>query len=152
MDTSGLLIIAKNKQTYLHLQRQFAAHTVRKRYVALLSGVFNGVPSGIISLPLIADPLDRPYQKVDMENGVECTIGKNNTKGFISPFEMGRDFAAKDCPHRTSMAGFKNMVALALQGKLTDSTSTKQTQTSTSLDFPFAIDRHIAFVMTHLFV
>lgn len=30
------------------------------------------------------------------EEGVECTIGKNNTKGFISPFEMGRDFAAKE--------------------------------------------------------
>ena len=34
--------------------------------------------------------------KVDSENGVECTIGKNNTKGFISPFEMGRDFSAQE--------------------------------------------------------
>ncbi|MBR2864739.1 MAG: hypothetical protein IKC13_00470 [Elusimicrobiaceae bacterium] len=25
---------------------------------------------------------------------MECTIGKNNTKAFISPFEMGRDFSA----------------------------------------------------------
>ncbi len=51
-----------------------------------------------------ADALKRryPYKssvkatvtKVDAENGVECTIGKNNTKGFISPFEMGRDFNA----------------------------------------------------------
>ena len=81
MDTSGLLIIAKNKQTYLHLQRQFAAHTVKKRYVALLSGVFNGVPSGIISLPLIADPLDRPYQKVDTENGKEA-ITEYQTMGI----------------------------------------------------------------------
>lgn len=30
------------------------------------------------------------------EEGVECTIGKNNTKAFISPFEMGRDFTAKE--------------------------------------------------------
>ena len=53
-----------------------------------------------------ADALKRryPYKssvkavitKVDAENGVECTIGKNNTKGFISPFEMGRDFTAKE--------------------------------------------------------
>ena len=48
----------------------------------------------------------------------------------VDQVKAHRDFAAKDCPHRTSMAGFKNMVALALQGKLTDSTSTKQTQTS----------------------
>ena len=34
--------------------------------------------------------------KVSEEEGVECTIGKNNTKAFISPFEMGRDFNAKE--------------------------------------------------------
>lgn len=48
-----------------------------------------------------ADALKRRYpykssvkakiEKVS-EAGVECSIGKNNTKGFISPFEMGRDF------------------------------------------------------------
>ena len=53
-----------------------------------------------------ADALKRryPYKssvkavitKVSEEEGVECTIGKNNTKAFISPFEMGRDFAAKE--------------------------------------------------------
>lgn len=50
-----------------------------------------------------ADALKRRYpykssvkakvEKVS-EEGVECSIGKNNTKGFISPFEMGRDFSA----------------------------------------------------------
>ncbi len=34
--------------------------------------------------------------KVDAENGVECTIGKNNTQAFISPFEMGHEFSAKE--------------------------------------------------------
>ena len=53
-----------------------------------------------------ADALKRryPYKssvkatvtKVSEEYGVECTIGKNNTTGFISPFEMGRDFTAKE--------------------------------------------------------
>ena len=33
-------------------------------------------------------------EKVSPEEGVECTIGKNNTKAYISPFEMGRDFNA----------------------------------------------------------
>lgn len=51
-----------------------------------------------------ADALKRryPYKssvkaKVETvsEEGVTCTIGKNNTKGFISPFEMGRDFTAQ---------------------------------------------------------
>ena len=53
-----------------------------------------------------ADALKRryPYKssvkatvvKVSAEEGVECTIGKNNTKAYISPFEMGRDFTAKE--------------------------------------------------------
>lgn len=53
-----------------------------------------------------ADALKRryPYKssvkavvtKVSEEEGVECTVGKNNTKAYISPFEMGRDFAAKE--------------------------------------------------------
>ena len=51
-----------------------------------------------------ADALKRRYpykssvkakiEKISEEEGVECTIGKNNTKAFISPFEMGRDFSA----------------------------------------------------------
>lgn len=36
MDTSGLMVIAKTMEAYHHLQRQFARHEVRKRYVALL--------------------------------------------------------------------------------------------------------------------
>ena len=53
-----------------------------------------------------ADALKRryPYKssvkatvvKVSETEGVECTIGKNNTKAYISPFEMGRDFTAKE--------------------------------------------------------
>jgi len=34
--------------------------------------------------------------KVSAEEGVECTIGKNATKAYISPFEMGQDFSAKE--------------------------------------------------------
>ncbi len=51
-----------------------------------------------------ADALKRRYpykssvkakvEKISEEEGVECTIGKNNTKAFISPFEMGREFSA----------------------------------------------------------
>ncbi len=53
-----------------------------------------------------ADALKRryPYKstvkatvvKVSAEEGVECTIGKNATKAYISPFEMGQDFSAKE--------------------------------------------------------
>lgn len=68
MATSGLLVIAKTKRVHQHLQAQFANRTVRKRYIALLSGV---VPQeeGVINLPLCPDPLDRPRQLVNAEWG-----------------------------------------------------------------------------------
>ena len=83
MDTSGLLVLARTKQAYVELQRQFASRETVKRYEAVLSGVptqnsklktqnSSAQPSGCleaISLPLIADINDRPRQRVDMEHG-----------------------------------------------------------------------------------
>lgn len=69
MDTSGLLVVAKTAAAYRNLQAQFAARTVRKRYAALLDGIPQRPESGIISLPLRPDPLDRPRQCVDRGHG-----------------------------------------------------------------------------------
>ncbi len=68
MDTSGLMLIAKDKDTYRHLQEQFKNRTVCKRYLALLDG---NPPddSGIIRLPLSPSPFDRPRQVVDYLHG-----------------------------------------------------------------------------------
>lgn len=68
MATSGLLLIAKSKEIHQNLQAQFKNKTIRKRYIALL----DGRPTereGLISLPLIPDPLDRPRQLVSREHG-----------------------------------------------------------------------------------
>ena len=68
MGTSGLLIICKTRESFALMQGQFAARQVSKTYIALLEGT---IPEkrGTISLPLRADPLDRPRQLVDMEFG-----------------------------------------------------------------------------------
>ena len=68
MATSGLLLFAKNKRTYQHLQAQFKNKTVKKRYVAWLDGI---VPSdsGSISLPLCPDWMNRPRQMVNHTDG-----------------------------------------------------------------------------------
>lgn len=42
MDTSGLLLIAKSKEVHERLQRMFLNHSIRKRYVALLEGIYRG--------------------------------------------------------------------------------------------------------------
>ena len=72
MDTSGLLIVAKSREILVALQQQFAERRVKKCYVALLSGVWQGAEQGVISLPLRPNPLDRPRQVVDMERGKEA--------------------------------------------------------------------------------
>ncbi len=68
MDTSGLMLIAKNKEVYKHLQAQFIRRKVKKRYMALLEGFVEG-DSGLIELPLMLDFLNRPCQVVDDEHG-----------------------------------------------------------------------------------
>lgn len=72
MSTSGIMVIALNDYSYRNLQRQFAAHVVRKRYVAVLCAMPEGVTpgqQGTISLPLASDYMHRPCQMVDHENG-----------------------------------------------------------------------------------
>lgn len=69
MDTSGLLVVAKTMKAYLNLQQQFCNHTIKKRYVALLTHRPNNLESGTIDLPLSPDPLDRPRQIVNKIEG-----------------------------------------------------------------------------------
>lgn len=72
MDTSGVLLAAKTQEMFVAMQRQFAAHqTVQKEYEAILSGTWNenSPKKGTVSLPLSADFLNRPRQRVDYEEG-----------------------------------------------------------------------------------
>ena len=68
MWTQGILIVAKTAEAYHHLQEQFTAHTVKKKYLAIVEGVPEK-EHGIIDLPLSNDPLNRPLQVVDYEHG-----------------------------------------------------------------------------------
>lgn len=67
-DTSGLLVLAKNKAAHQNLQEQFHRHEVHKVYQAWLAGDV-AQDEGVIDLPLRPDPLDRPRQMVDVEHG-----------------------------------------------------------------------------------
>jgi len=68
MSTSGLMVIALTKQANKNLQQQFIKRTVKKRYVALLSGVLEQ-EEGSISLPIRVDLDDRPRQLVCYQYG-----------------------------------------------------------------------------------
>jgi len=68
LDTSGLLLAAKDAETYVALQRLFARREVDKRYVAWLDGVVEG-ERGTIELAHRVDVDDRPRQIVDPVHG-----------------------------------------------------------------------------------
>ena len=68
MGTSGLLVVAKNKEAYVALQEQFVKRTVGKRYIAIIDGIPEK-KSGRIELPLTFDPMNRPRQIVDYRKG-----------------------------------------------------------------------------------
>lgn len=68
MSTSGLLVLAKNKEAHKNIQSQFINKTVKKRYTALLDGILND-DKGTINLPLRVDLDDRPRQLVCFEHG-----------------------------------------------------------------------------------
>lgn len=68
VETSGLLLVAKNAQAHTALQKQFIEREVRKCYIAVLDGDLER-EEGVIELPLRVDLEQRPRQLVDFEHG-----------------------------------------------------------------------------------
>lgn len=69
METSGILVLARNKEAHRKLNEQFASGVVRKKYVALLDGILHGKPEGHIELKFRLDVENRPHQIYDEAEG-----------------------------------------------------------------------------------
>ncbi len=90
MSTSGIMILAKNKEVHKAIQSQFIKREVKKRYVALLDGIIEE-NEGEINLPLRVDLTDRPRQMVCNKFGKNAltkwkVINKINNKTRIHFF------------------------------------------------------------------
>ncbi|VAW81290.1 Ribosomal large subunit pseudouridine(746) synthase @ tRNA pseudouridine(32) synthase [hydrothermal vent metagenome] len=70
MDTSGLILFARNKKIHRQMSQLFEQRQVHKTYDALVSGCLQG--EGIMDYPLLADWPNRPRQKVDFMKGKEA--------------------------------------------------------------------------------
>lgn len=74
MATSGLLLMARGLAMQRQLSASFAGRDVQKTYQALVAGQL--LPEqGDIHLPLMADWLQRPRQKVDLQAGKPSHTG-----------------------------------------------------------------------------
>lgn len=74
-DTSGVMIATFGPDAYRIMQSLFATRRVEKKYIAVLEGDYRekDLPEeGRIEIPLSADILDRPRQRVDHEEGKEA--------------------------------------------------------------------------------
>ncbi len=68
METSGILLLARDKETHRRLSRAFQERQVAKQYLAVVDGCLSE-SSGEVDLPLICDWPNRPLQKVCLEHG-----------------------------------------------------------------------------------
>jgi len=68
METSGLLVLARNTDVHRQLSALFQRRAVQKSYVAIVDGRVEEA-AGEIDLPLICDWPNRPRQKVDHQLG-----------------------------------------------------------------------------------
>ena len=87
MATSGVLLFAKNQDVHKALQAMFESRQVKKQYVAILDGIVEH-DCGMIDLPLILNPDDRPRQIVSRTYGKQSitryeVIGRGEGKTRI---------------------------------------------------------------------
>ncbi len=71
METSGLMVLARNAEAHRHLSRQFETRQTGKRYECLVFGSLDS-DEGEIDLPLRCDWPNRPKQMVDHELGKQA--------------------------------------------------------------------------------
>jgi 23S rRNA pseudouridine1911/1915/1917 synthase len=86
-DTSGCLVVAKNDEAHRGLSAQFAARSVEKIYLALVSGKL-GRSAGTIKKEIGRHPVDRQRMSVRSRRGREATteyrlIGSSNEMSLV---------------------------------------------------------------------
>jgi len=68
MSTSGILVMARGKESQRVLNRDFAERNVNKEYIAVVDGIVEP-EYGTVVLPLIKDWPNRPRQRIDFLRG-----------------------------------------------------------------------------------
>lgn len=82
-DTTGSVLICKNDAAHQALASQFAAHSITRRYRAVVHGVLKN-DEGTISAPIGRDPSDRKKMAVNHTRGKEAVTHYRVLKRFGS--------------------------------------------------------------------
>jgi 23S rRNA pseudouridine1911/1915/1917 synthase len=96
-DTSGLIVVAKSDSALHYMQEQFRNRSVKKRYLALVHGLFQK-GDALIDAPIGRDPLDRKKMSV-IAPGASASSRPAQTKvGFLQRYA---DATLLQCQPRT---------------------------------------------------
>lgn len=90
-DTSGIVLMSRNRKAHAFVAAQFEARTTQKSYVAEVWGRVAD-EEGLIDLPLAIDPDNKPRHRVDTEHGKPAQTrwqvirrGENTTRLRLFP-------------------------------------------------------------------
>jgi len=72
MSTSGIILLARQKDSLRTMNQLFATRQVSKTYIAIVDGLVKQ-DTGEINQPLMVDWPNRPRQKIDSEGKASCT-------------------------------------------------------------------------------
>lgn len=81
MDTSGVMIVAKNQKSLLKLSESFQSRHVKKEYIALVYGRMK-LDTGIIDSSIGRHPVDRKKMSVDSPRGKRAETHYNVEKRY----------------------------------------------------------------------
>lgn len=82
-ETSGVMVIARNNAVHLNLIEQFSAHTIKRTYIALVSGSME-LDEGIIDLPIGRHKKDFRRQSVSFVHSKKALTRYKVLKRFSS--------------------------------------------------------------------
>lgn len=85
-ETSGLLVVAKNNSSHLSLTRQFATHSIKRKYIAIVKGRVE-FDENIIELPIAR----APYRRKNMAVGKG--IKTKYAKTYYRTLKRAKDFS-----------------------------------------------------------
>ena len=89
-DTTGVMVVAKSRQSLDNLSRQFKERQVRKSYLALVHGVMES-DTGTISLPIGRHPVDRKKMSTISASARDAVTMWRVKKRYVSASLLGLD-------------------------------------------------------------
>src|SRR5581483_6226671 len=104
-DTSGILLVAKNTESLIFLQKQFKNRRVEKKYTALVAGAIKE-DSGVITAPIGRSPKDPRKQKV---YGPE-QVSPPSARDAITEYQVLQRFAEYTLLEVTIKTGRKHQI------------------------------------------